>query len=187
MKKTFVSVVLLSGLLLTACSSSESVKETVEKVTEKTEQVAEQSASSEAVAKETPTYGIGQDVKVGDVVYKVNSKELSTNVGGEFGKNANGTFVVLNVTVTNQGKEALMVDSNFFTLLKGDVKFDADSSAGIYANEDANFFLTNLNPENSVTGNVVFDVSPETANDPSIQLQVQTGFWGTETAVINLQ
>lgn len=183
MKKSLVSVVLLSSLLLTACSSSGSVQETVEKVAEKTEQV----ASSEASAKETPTYAIGQDVKVGDVLYKVNSKELTTNVGGEFGRNANGTFVVLNVTVTNQGKESLMVDSNFFTLLKGDVKFDVDSSAGIYANEDANFFLTNLNPENSVTGHVVFDVSQETANDPSLQLQVQTGFWGTETAVINLQ
>ena len=152
-----------------------------------TQTTTEASASSSEEQKEATTYSIGQEVPVGDVIYLVNSKEVTTNVGGEFGKTANGVFLVLNVTVKNNGKEAITVTDDFFTLLKGDVEYKSDSTAGIYANQDANFFLTEVNPENSVTGNVVFDITEETANDPSIQLRVQTGFWGTETGVINLQ
>lgn len=152
-----------------------------------TQTTTEVSASSSEEQKEATTYSIGQEVPVGDVVYLVNSKEVTTNVGGEFGKTANGVFLVLNVTVKNNGKEAITVTDDFFTLLKGDVEYKSDSTAGIYANQDAKFFLTEVNPENSVTGNVVFDITEETANDPSIQLRVQTGYWGTETGVINLQ
>ena len=152
-----------------------------------TQTTTEASASSSEEQKEATTYSIGQEVPVEDVVYLVNSKEVTTNVGGEFGKTANGVFLVLNVTVKNNGKEAITVTDDFFTLLKGDVEYESDSTAGIYANQDAKFFLTEVNPENSVTGNVVFDITEETANDPSIQLRVQTGFWGTETGVINLQ
>lgn len=152
-----------------------------------TQTTTEASASSSEEQKEATTYSIGQEVPVGDVVYIVNSKEVNTNVGGEFGKTANGIFLVLNVTVKNNGKEAITVTDDFFTLLKGDVEYKSDSTAGIYANQDANFFLTEVNPENSVTGNVVFDITEETANDPSIQLRVQTGYFGTETGVINLQ
>ena len=34
----------------------------------------------------------------------------------------------------------------------------------MYANEEGKFFLSELNPENSITGNVVFDLNAETAN-----------------------
>ena len=163
-------------------SSTSSSQDTSTTTQTKTEASASSSEKSEEV-----TYSIGQEVPVGDVVYIVNSKEVNTNVGGEFGKTANGIFLVLNVTVKNNGKEAITVTDDFFTLLKGDVEYKSDSTAGIYANQDAKFFLTEVNPENSVTGNVVFDITEETANDPSIQLRVQTGYFGTETGVINLQ
>ncbi|WP_156021136.1 DUF4352 domain-containing protein [Streptococcus ruminantium] len=155
--------------------------------TSSTNQVTTATSSSSSEKQQEVTYSIGQEVPVGNVIYLVNSKEITTNVGGEFGKNANGVFLLLNVTVKNNGKEAITVIDDFFTLLKGDVKYKSDSSAGIYANQDTKFFLTKVNPENSVAGNVVFDITEETANDPSIQLRVQTGFWGTETGLINLQ
>lgn len=126
-------------------------------------------------------------VKVGDVEYTVNSVEMATNVGGDFGKNSNGVFVLVNVTVTNKGTKAITVDSNFFTLVKGETQFEVDGSAGIYANQDANFFLTQLNPESTVSGNVVFDVAETIANAPELQLQVQTGIWGTQKGLIKLR
>lgn len=48
------------------------------------------------------------------------------------------------------------------------------------------FFLSELNPENSITGNVVFDLNAETANASGLVLQVQTGVWGTQKGKINL-
>ena len=182
-----VGLFVIGGLQSVLGGGSNSSTSSSQATSTTTQTTTEASASSSEEQKEATTYSIGQEVPVGDVVYLVNSKEVTTNVGGEFGKTANGVFLVLNVTVKNNGKEAITVTDDFFTLLKGDVEYKSDSTAGIYANQDANFFLTEVNPENSVTGNVVFDITEETANDPSIQLRVQTGYFGTETGVINLQ
>ena len=181
-----VGLFVIGGLQSVLGGGSNSSTSSSQDTSTTTQTTTEASASSSEKSEEV-TYSIGQEVPVGDVVYIVKSKEVNTNVGGEFGKTANGIFLVLNVTVKNNGKEAITVTDDFFTLLKGDVEYKSDSTAGIYANQDANFFLTEVNPENSVTGNVVFDITEETANDPSIQLRVQTGYFGTETGVINLQ
>ena len=181
-----VGLFVIGGLQSVLGGGSNSSTSSSQDTSTTTQTTTEASASSSEKSEEV-TYSIGQEVPVGDVVYIVNSKEVNTNVGGEFGKTANGIFLVLNVTVKNNDKEAITVTDDFFTLLKGDVEYKSDSTAGIYANQDANFFLTEVNPENSVTGNVVFDITEETANDPSIQLRVQTGYFGTETGVINLQ
>ena len=181
-----VGLFVIGGLQSVLGGGSNSSTSSSQDTSTTTQTTTEASASSSEKSEEV-TYSIGQEVPVGDVVYIVDSKEVNTHVGGEFGKTANGIFLVLNVTVKNNGKEAITVTDDFFTLLKGDVEYKSDSTAGIYANQDANFFLTEVNPENSVTGNVVFDITEETANDPSIQLRVQTGYFGTETGVINLQ
>lgn len=153
------------------------------------EETVEKKASEETKNTEEATkaeHKIGEIVKVGDVEYIVNSKSLSQNVGGEYGKTANGIYLIVNVTVKNTGKKSIKVTDDFFKLLKGDTEYATDSAAGLYANEEAKFFLSELNPENSITGNVVFDLSNETANASGIQLQVQTGIWGTQKGKISL-
>ena len=153
------------------------------------EETVEKKASEETKNTEEATkaeHKIGEIVKVGDVEYIVNSKSLSQNVGGEYGKTANGIYLIVNVTVKNTGKKSITVTDDFFKLLKGDTEYATDSAAGLYANEEAKFFLSELNPENSITGNVVFDLSNETANASGLQLQVQTGIWGTQKGKISL-
>lgn len=144
------------------------------------------STSTSEAATATQSYKIGDLVKVGDVEYTVNSRTTAQNFGGEYGVNANGTYLVLNVTVKNTGNKAITVTDSFFKLFKDKAEFEVDSTAGIYANEDANFFLSDVNPGSSITGNVIFDVTTEIANDSSIILQVQTGFWGTQKGQIQL-
>ena len=153
------------------------------------EETVEKKASEETKNTEEATkaeHKIGEIVKVGDVEYVVNSKSLSQNVGGEYGKTANGIYLIVNVTVKNTGKKSITVTDDFFKLLKGDTEYASDGAAGLYANEEAKFFLSELNPENSITGNVVFDLSNETANASGLQLQVQTGIWGTQKGKISL-
>ncbi|KXT72614.1 large hypothetical protein [Streptococcus sp. DD10] len=147
---------------------------------------AESASSSRETPTVTPSYKIGDLVKVGDMEYIVNSRTTAQNVGGEFGVNANGTYLVLNITVRNTGNKAITVTDSFFKLLKENTEFEVDSTAGIYANEDADFFLSDVNPGSSITGNVIFDVTTEVANDPGVILQVQTGFWGTQKGKIQL-
>lgn len=130
--------------------------------------------------------GVGEAINVGGVEFTVNGSSTATNVGGEYGQNSQGTFLVLDVTVKNVGNEAITTDSSFFTLKSGEKTFDADGTAGIYANTDSNFFLEQVNPDLSATGYVVFDVSDEVLANPELMLQVQTGFWGTETGLIKV-
>ena len=133
------------------------------------------------------TYSVGDLVNVGTVSYLVNGIDTATNIGGEYGQNSKGTYLLVNVTVTNNGDEALTVDNSLFKLLNDGKEYDSDSAAGIYANDDSSFFLESVNPELSLTGNVVFDVSDTVIDSSTKQLKVATGFWGTETEVINLQ
>lgn len=163
--------------------------------TEKTAKVETKESKTEKSSpkkSEKQVFGIGQDVTVGKVVYRVDSKEVADTVGNEYlNSTAKGKFLVLNVTVTNNGDKAITVTDDFFKLYKGKTEFKADTTATMYANQAANgdsaaFFLQELNPESTLSGIVIFDVSEDTINDPSTQLQVQTGIWGTQTEKINL-
>ena len=163
--------------------------------TEKTAKVETKESKTEKSSpkkSEKQVFGIGQDVTVGKVVYRVDSKEVADTVGNEYlNSTAKGKFLVLNVTVTNNGDKAITVTDDFFKLYKGKTEFKADTTATMYANQAANgdsaaFFLQELNPESTLSGKAIFDVSEDTINDPSTQLQVQTGIWGTQTEKINL-
>jgi hypothetical protein len=130
--------------------------------------------------------GIGETIKVGDVAFTVHGTSTAKNVGGEFGSNAQGTFLVVDVSVKNEGKEAITTDSSFFKLKVGDVEYEASGEASIYANEDTDFFLQKVNPGLENRGKVVFDVPDDVVNASDVILNVQTGFWGTEQGQIKL-
>lgn len=130
--------------------------------------------------------GIGEVVPVGDVEFTVNSTSTASNVGGDFGVNSQGTFLLVDVTVTNKGSEAITVDSSFFKLNAGEKVYESDSSAGIYANDEAGFFLEQVNPDLSITGTVVFDVTDEVIANTDLTLNVQTGLFGTEQGQIKI-
>lgn len=130
--------------------------------------------------------GIGEVVKVGDVEFTVNSTSTAKNVGGEWGSNAQGTYLLVNVTVTNKGNEAITTDTSFFKLKAGEKTYEADSTASMHTDKDLKFFLQQVNPDISNTGTVVFDVTDEVIANPELKLQVQSGFWGTETGEIKI-
>ncbi|MCM3757362.1 DUF4352 domain-containing protein [Sporosarcina aquimarina] len=136
--------------------------------------------------KEAKVTGVGEVVKVGKVEFTVNSTSTAKNVGGEYGQNAQGTYLLVNVTVKNTGNESITADTSFFQIKAGDKTYDADSTASIYANEATDFFRQQVNPDLSATGVVVFDVSDELIANPELMLQVQTGFFGTETGLIKI-
>lgn len=144
-------------------------------------------ATEEKPAKEeVKVAGIGEVVKVGDAEFIVNSTSTAKNVGGQFGSNAQGTYLLVNVTVKNVGNEAITTDTSFFKLKAGEKTYEADSTASIHTDTDLKFFLQQVNPDISNTGTVVFDVTDEVIANPDLMLQVQTGFWGTETGEIKI-
>ncbi|MET3633865.1 DUF4352 domain-containing protein [Streptococcus porcorum] len=180
MKSKGLGLLVLSSFVLSTLTLSTTTE--VKAESQKVIQLAKKNKKKEK------TYKVGEVVTVKSVEYTVNGKELTTNVGGEFGATANDIFLVVDVTVKNNGKKALTISDDFFKLYKGETEYESDSAAGVYANQDssANFFYSELNPGSTVTGKVVFDLTEAAANDPELVLQVQTGFWGTQTAKIAL-
>ena len=185
-----IIVIVIAGAV--GGGNKDKTKEADAEKTAKVETKESKTEKSSPKKSEKQVFRIGQDVTVGKVVYRVDSKEVADTVGNEYlNSTAKGKFLVLNVTVTNNGDKAVTVTDDFFKLYKGKTEFKADTTATMYANQAANgdsaaFFLQELNPESTLSGKVIFDVSEDTINDPSTQLQVQTGIWGTQTEKINL-
>lgn len=185
MKKPFyekwwiwVLTILLIGSVMSAvsgCSSSDS-------------------SSSSKSSKTEKTYKIGDTVQVGKMTYVVSKKDVADQVGPSIlPTKATGKFIVIEVSVKNGDTKAVTVDSNFFKLLHAGKTYEANTTASMSANQGENgtiqnsFFLQQVNPDSEVKGFVVFDVAPDIATATDLQLQVQTGAFGTETAKINLQ
>ncbi|MFE3577545.1 DUF4352 domain-containing protein [Lysinibacillus sp. NPDC059133] len=138
--------------------------------------------------------GIGTALEVGDAIFTLNGVELADQVGPSvLPKKASGKYVVLDVTYKNNGNKAVTIDASFFKLKRGEKTYESDSVASMSANQgdDGNiqnsFFLQEVNPDMEIKGKVVFDLAPEVAEATDLQLQVQTGIFGTETGLINLK
>lgn len=186
---TIAAIVLIA--MATGGEEGSNTANEAEKLTEVSSDVKEEEKETpKEEKKEEPkaeeVAGMGEVVRVGDVEFTVHGVSTSKQVGGTYGTKAQGTFLLVDVTVTNVGNEAITTDSNFFQLLVGEKTYDADSSASLYANPDANFFFEQVNPDLSAKGSVVFDVSDAVIENPDLLLKVQTGFFGTETGTIKI-
>lgn len=170
---------------LAACGSSDDKKNEDEKTNEKEEKKDNQEEQKEE-KKEEKVYKIGDTQKVGKVEYTVISKDVTDYIGNEFlGTNAQNEFMVITVEITNHGDEALTVSDSFFNLKDGSKTFKTDSGNAIYLEDDSIIFKE-INPDASLTGKVLFDISEKTVKSSDLQLQVQTGAWGTEKGYFKL-
>ena len=138
---------------------------------------------AEPAEPEEQTAGIGDSLKVGDLVFTVSDASMTQELKSPLGDKT-GNWMVVTVTVGNESQEAVTIDSSFFKLVEDDgTVYETDSDNLIYLDADDNFFLEKINPKLEKTGKVLFAV-PEGLGDT--QLQVQTGAWGTQTGLISL-
>jgi hypothetical protein len=133
--------------------------------------VEEPAPAEEPAPEELAAPGIGTAVRDGKFEFTVTSVETGVaTVGDEYlNQQAQGQYVLVHMTVTNIGGEAQMFDGSSQKLTDtAGREHSADTSAAIYLG-DANSFLTDINPGNSVEGTVVFDV-PADALPATIEL-----------------
>ena len=97
---------------------------------------------------------------------------------------AKGKFLVIDVTLKNNGNKTITVNPSFFKLKHGEKAYKADAQVSILAQEDESIFQ-DVKPGSEVSGQVFFDVSPEIAE--ASDLQVQIGAVDTQTGIINLK
>ena len=162
-----------------------------------TEQPAEQEATEveeesteETVEEETEeSFGIGDTIQAGNLSVEVNNVSNASVIDSTFSQEvpSTGNYLLVDVTVRNDGNEAVTVDNNNFKLVRGETTYNSDSTATRYANEDSNsFFLNSLNPEAALSGTVVFDISENSAGDPDLQLEISSNMFFGEKVYVNL-
>lgn len=131
---------------------------------------AEQAGESPVPAKKAP--GLKTAVRDGKFEFTVTKADCSlTKIGNDYvNTKAQGKFCLYHVTVKNIGKEAQMFDgSSQKAFDPAGTEYQSDGEAGIYANENAETFLNNINPGNQVKGVIVFDV-PKDIKITTLQL-----------------
>jgi hypothetical protein len=187
---SFLGLIVL-GIVIAACSDEPATetKETASpKVEEKVEPKKEAKKEKPAPKKEEKQYNIGDTLKVGDVTFTVHGKSTASNVGGQYGQSASGKYLIIDLTVKNEGKEAMMINSSYFKVLGNGAEYEADATADIYANEAGkSFFLQDINPGIEFKGKIVFDLPADVVDSNDLKLNVQTGAWGTEQGKVNLK
>ncbi len=119
------------------------------------------SSSKSSASKAATTAKIGEAANDGKFEFTVSSIDCGkTSVGSEFlNKTAQGQYCLLNVTVKNIGGEAQsLLSSNQYLFNASGQKYSADDSATIYNAPNGTSWYNDINPGNSVTGAIVFDV-----------------------------
>lgn len=139
------------------------------------------SAKGKATAKPKPAEkkqpGIGDAVRDGKFEFVVKGLDCKkTTIGGEFlNKTAQGKFCVVTVSVKNIGDKAqTFTGSNQKAYDITGAQFENDGAAEIYANDNAQTFLNDINPGNQATGKIVFDVPKGTV---LTEIELHDSFW----------
>ena len=129
--------------------------------------------------------GVGDAVRDGNFEFVVEGVETGvTNVGGDFGEDAQGEFSIVTMSVTNIGDEPqLFTDSDQIGFNSQGQQLSADTTAGIYANEDGQGFLEEVNPGNAITVKVVFDL-PAGETLTAIELHDSSFSGGVEVSLV---
>lgn len=155
-----------------------------------TETSSDDTAKVENKEEEKKAFSMGEEVAVESLVYTVNGVEEQTEIKREYMDSitTSGKFLIVDLTIKNNDKEARFIDSEMFRLVDADgTEFSSNTEADMYINNgDLGFFMQEINPKMDMTGKVAFEV-PADATD--LKLQVSSGFgWsGGEYEVINLK
>ncbi len=115
---------------------------------------------------------LGQPARDGKFEFTVQKVDCGkSSVGDQFlNRAAQGQFCLITVAVHNIGNEArTFTGGNQKATGAGGVKYANDGAAELYANKDSQTFLENINPGNSVTGVLVFDI-PKDGRITSLEL-----------------
>lgn len=181
---------------------TESEEATEEDATEETEDVETESGEQEESASEDEdvveeeeaeeVVGIGETLVVDNIEFTVNDWFQQEVVGDVLTSNANDTYLILDVSVSNNQNEAVMMTSSYFKIVEGDRVFEPDTSASMTANQaespdNLGLLAEDINPGSSRNAYIVYDVTQDIVDSDEKQLQVQSGAWGTQTGIINLQ
>lgn len=129
---------------------------------------------------------VGETFKIGDVEYLISSVKTQSEVGNKYlNKKAQGTFLLIEISITNKSSKSLSVSDSYYKLLLGDKEYETSTDASIYLGEKS-LLYKEINPDVKLSGVLAFDINKDVASNPELQLQLQTGIFGTEKDTVYL-
>ena len=175
-----------------ATKESEEPAEEVETESGEQEESAEEDEEVVEEDEAVETVGIGETLTVDDIDFTVNDMYQQDSVGDVIASNANDTYLILDVSVTNNQNEAVMLMDSYFKIVDGETVFEPDGTASMTANQaispdNLGLLAEEINPGSSRDALIVYDITQSVIDSQSKQLQVQSGMFCTETGIINLQ
>ncbi|MGC5615685.1 DUF4352 domain-containing protein [Georgenia sp. Z1491] len=139
---------------------------------------ADDAPAADAPAEEPADPQIGVPVQVGDLEVTVTEVETGiASVGDQyFGEQAQGQFVLVQLSMTNTGDRAeTFVESNAVLVDTAGRQHDT-SSASIYLDGTTSWLVTDINPGNTASGALLFDIPADAEVD---LLQVSSGLFSS--------
>ncbi|MDM5436208.1 DUF4352 domain-containing protein [Bacillus hominis] len=170
-------------VVIGAAGNSDKDKEEAKTTSTESKQEAKQETKKDEPKKEEPKKELSKEGESSKVNIAVGSVESVDSVGGEYLKEkAQGVFKIVEITITNNQKDAITVDSNSFKLVDNkDREFtysiQAQTAFDVGNGGSSDFFLKQLNPGLSQTGKIIFDVP---ADAQGLVLKARGGMMGKE-------
>ncbi|WP_088293600.1 DUF4352 domain-containing protein [Bacillus mycoides] len=164
-------------------NSADDKKDEATKASTEPKQEAKQETKKDEPKKEEPKKELSKEGESSKVKIAVGSVESIDSVGGEYlQEKAQGVFKVVEITITNNQKDAVTVDANSFKLVDNkDREFTYSTQAqmayDVGNGGKSDFFLKQLNPGLSQTGKIIFDVP---ADAQGLVLKARGGMMGKE-------
>lgn len=129
----------------------------------------------------TPRVGPNGSVRVDALVWKVAGAQTAASLGDTqygLGANADGVFIVVNLTVTSKKNESATITDEAIQLEAPNgntYKADSDGTVAAIGQGQEPLFLEDIGPDATLQSKVVFDVPKPVANQ---KLQVRFGELG---------
>ncbi len=147
----------------------------------------EQEKSQKAKENEEIETSIGKEVSIGHFTYIVNDISFKKTIGESyFNEEADGIFLIVNLTILNTSDETRTLNGSLFYLTdKDDVKFEHSTrgSSILEMSGKKTLFLKECQPRIKTKGSLVFEV-PEKGD---YYLHLVGSYWGVKSTRILLK
>lgn len=131
-----------------------------------------------------PSYTIGDTVSAGSLSFRADRSGRTDVIGGQFSSTeASGEFIIVAVTVRNDGNDPVMITSNNFEVRDPQGRtFDVSTEASIDLDVQGvdTFTFEELNPGLQKSGALAFDVPADAEN---LELIVSEGAFGASEEI----
>lgn len=159
----------------TSTAGDQASNETVTTVIDKNN-----NSTKETKKEEVKTYQISDTVKTGNLAYKVTNVTATNELksDNQFIESAttSGQYIVIDLEVSNNDSKTRMIDSSMFKMYDDqnrEFEPSSDTEVIMVVEGAMDFFLQDINPGLSKTGQLVFELPSDSS---SYTLQVSSGY-----------